>query len=140
VALEEGDLASTTWWTGRPVRIDEYHGVPGRIAAFVRDELRTGSSVASPIVASGGCGGTLFVHAKQTRLDLRTERRLPEPVEAATYFVVGEGLAQRGHAAHASVVKVELGAYDAILQLAIRDDGVGGAGRHRGPVSWRSLP
>jgi signal transduction histidine kinase len=34
--------------------------------------------------------------------------------------------------AHASIVNVELDAHDAILQLAIRDDGVGGADPRRG--------
>jgi len=63
--LEGGDLASMVWRTGRPVRIDDYHGVPGRIAAFVRDELGIGSSVASPIVVEGRLWGTLFVHARQ---------------------------------------------------------------------------
>jgi GAF domain-containing protein len=63
--LEGDDLASMIWRTGRPVRIDDYHGVPGHIAAFVRDELGIGSSVASPIVVEGRLWGTLFVHAKQ---------------------------------------------------------------------------
>ena len=52
------------WRTGRPVRIDDYDGVPGHIAAFVRGELGIGSSVASPIVVEGRLWGTLFVHAK----------------------------------------------------------------------------
>jgi signal transduction histidine kinase len=64
--LEGGDLASMIWRTGRPVRIDDYHGVPGRIATFVRDELGIGSSVGSPIVVEGRLWGALFVHAKQT--------------------------------------------------------------------------
>jgi hypothetical protein len=49
---------------------------------------------------------------------------------------------------HASVVKVELDAHDAILQLAIRDDGLGGADPSKGsglarsrskarPAQWR---
>src|SRR5712671_2884562 len=54
--LEGGDLASTVFQTSRPVRIDDYHGVPGRIAAFVRERLGISSSVASPIVVEGGCG------------------------------------------------------------------------------------
>jgi signal transduction histidine kinase len=65
--LEGGDLASTVFRTGRPVRIDDYRGVPGRIAAFVRDELGISSSVASPIVVEGRLWGVLFLHAKQTR-------------------------------------------------------------------------
>ncbi len=76
--LEGGDLASMIWRTGRSVRIDDYHGVPGRIAAFVRDELGIGSSVGSPIVVEGRLWGTLFVHAKQNGRPLPrdTESRL----------------------------------------------------------------
>jgi signal transduction histidine kinase len=76
--LEGGDLASTIARTGRPVRIDDYHGVPGRIAAFVRDELGIGASVGSPIVVDGRLWGALFVHSKQTRRPLPrdTESRL----------------------------------------------------------------
>jgi PAS domain S-box-containing protein len=76
--LEGGDLASTIARTGRPVRIDDYHGVPGRIAAFVRDELGISSSVGSPIVVEGRLWGALFVHSKQTHPPLPhdTESRL----------------------------------------------------------------
>jgi signal transduction histidine kinase len=76
--LEGGDLASTIWRTGRPVRIDDYRGVPGRIAAFVREELGISSSVGSPIVVGGRLWGALFVHSKQTDQPLPrdTESRL----------------------------------------------------------------
>jgi signal transduction histidine kinase len=263
--LEGGDLASTIWRTGRPVRIDDYHGVPGRIAAFVREELGIGSSVGSPIVVAGRLWGALFVHSKQTHqplprdtesrltgftelvataianaesraelkasrarivaaadetrrrlerdlhdgiqqrlvslqlelravqaavppelgelerdlsrvaeglasvfdelreisrgihpailsegglgpalrslrrrsavpveLDLQAEVRLPERVEVAAYYVVSEALTNAAKHAHASIVKVELDTRDATLQLAIRDDGLGGADLSRG--------
>jgi PAS domain S-box-containing protein len=76
--LEGGDVASTIARTGRPVRIDDYHGVPGRIAAFVRDELGISSSVGSPIVVDGRLWGALFVHSMQTDepLPRDTESRL----------------------------------------------------------------
>jgi signal transduction histidine kinase len=76
--LEGGDVASVVSRTGRPVRIDDYRGVPGRIAAFVRDELGVGSSVASPIVVEGQLWGVLFVHSKQIDQPLAhdTESRL----------------------------------------------------------------
>jgi signal transduction histidine kinase len=64
--LEGGDLASTISRTGRPVRIDDYHGVPGRVAEFVREELEIVSSVGSPIVVEGRMWGALFVHSKQS--------------------------------------------------------------------------
>jgi GAF domain-containing protein len=76
--LEGGDLASEISRTGQPVRIDDYHGVPGRISAFVREELGIGSSVGSPIVVEGRLWGALFIHAKQTDQPPRpgTESRL----------------------------------------------------------------
>jgi signal transduction histidine kinase len=263
--LEGGDLASTIWRTRRPVRIDDYRGVPGRIAAFVRDELGIGASVGSPIVVEGRLWGALFVHSKRSdqplprdtesrltgftelvataianaegraelmasrarivaaadetrrrierdlhdgtqqrlvslglelraaqeavppqlgelkrelsrvakglanvfdelreishgihpailsegglepalralcrrsavpvELDLRAERRLPAHVEVAAYYAVSEALTNAAKHAHASVVHVELDTHDAILQFAIRDDGVGGADPGRG--------
>jgi len=258
--LEGGDLASAVFQTGRPVRIDDYRGVPGRIAAFVRDELGIGSSVASPILDEGRLWGVLFLHSKLGRqpftpdtesrltgftelvataianaenlaalaasrarivaaaddtrrrierdlhdriqqqlaslmLDLRTVqasvparfgelhgklspiaerlasvsdqvraishgvhpailsksglesalkslalqsvmpvelhlragRRLPEHVEVAAYYAVSEALTNAAKHAHASAVHVELDTPGPILQLAIRDDGIGGA-------------
>jgi signal transduction histidine kinase len=263
--LEGGDLASAIARTGRPVRIDDYRAVPGRIAAFVRDELGVVSSVGSPIVVEGRLWGALFIHSKETHhplprdiesrltgftelvataianaegraalaasrarvvaaadetrrrierdlhdgiqqrlvslglelraaqvtvppqlgeldgvvshvveglasvldelreisrgihpailsegglepalaalrrrsavrveLDLNVERRLPEPIEVAAYYVVSEALTNAAKHAHASAVNVELDTDDAILQLAIRDDGIGGADPGRG--------
>jgi len=63
--LEGGDLASTVFLTGHSVRIDDYRGLPGRIAAFVRDELGICASVASPIVVEARLWGVLFLHSKQ---------------------------------------------------------------------------
>jgi signal transduction histidine kinase len=65
-------------------------------------------------------------------LDLHTEQRLPEPVEVAAYYVVSEALANAAKHAQASVVKVELRTHDARLQLAIQDDGIGGADVNHG--------
>ena len=76
--LEGGDLASMIWTTGRSVRIDDYDGVPGPIAVFVREQLGVRSSVASPIVVEGRLWGTLFIHSKQAQgpLAADTESRL----------------------------------------------------------------
>lgn len=258
--LEGGDVASMVSKTGRSVRIDDYRGVPGHIAAFVREELGIVSSVASPIVVEGRLWGALFLHSKQTHqpfprdtesrltgfaelvataianaesraalaasrarvvvaadetrrrierdlhdgiqqqlvslmlelravqaavpsqlgelegrvsriaerlagvfdqvreishgihpailsgrglqpalkalarrsavpveLDLRAGRRLPGQVEVAAYYTVSEALANAAKHARASAVHVELDTPDAIVRLAIRDDGIGGA-------------
>jgi signal transduction histidine kinase len=70
------------WRSGRPVRIDDYHGIPGRIAAFVREDLGIHCSVGSPIVVEGHLWGALFAHSKQTQpLPPRTETRLTDFTE-----------------------------------------------------------
>jgi GAF domain-containing protein len=81
--IEGGDLASTIWRTGRSVRIDDYAAVPGRIAAFVREQLGIGSSVGSPIVVEGRLWGALFVHSKQSEQPFPqdTESRLTDFTE-----------------------------------------------------------
>src|SRR6202035_234295 len=81
--LQGGDLASTVFRTGQSVRIDDYDSVPGPIAAFVREELGVGASVASPIVVEGRLWGVLYLHAKQTRRPVPrdTESRLADFTE-----------------------------------------------------------
>jgi signal transduction histidine kinase len=61
--------------------------------------------------------------------DVHVERRLPEPIEIAAYYVVCEALTNTAKHAHASVVHVELDAQDTTVRLAVRDDGIGGADR-----------
>jgi signal transduction histidine kinase len=46
--------------------------------------------------------------------------------------VVSEALTNTAKHAHASVVAVDLGTYDATVHLAIRDDGIGGADLSQG--------
>jgi signal transduction histidine kinase len=83
------------------------------------------------ILMRGGLEPALRALARRStvavELDLRAEHRLPEHVEVAAYYIVSEALTNAAKHAQASVVNVELEAHDAILQLAIRDDGIGGA-------------
>jgi signal transduction histidine kinase len=65
-------------------------------------------------------------------LDLETDRRLPENVEVAAYFVTSEALANAAKHSQASVIHVDLAARDGTVRLAIRDDGLGGAEPGRG--------
>jgi signal transduction histidine kinase len=73
--LGAGDLSTTISRSGRPGRIESYDGIPGRIAAFVRDQLRIRSSVGSPIVVEGRLWGALLAHSTQ-------EEPLPADAEA----------------------------------------------------------
>jgi signal transduction histidine kinase len=60
-------------------------------------------------------------------LDIRGDRRLPEQVEVAVYYVVSEALTNTAKHADASLVRVDLDVQDSVLRLAVQDDGAGGA-------------
>jgi signal transduction histidine kinase len=105
--------------------------------AAALEELREISRGIHPAILSrGGLERALRVLASRSaipvQLDVRGRRRLPPPVEVAAYYVVSEALTNAAKHAHASVVTVELHAHDATLQVAIRDDGVGGADPEQG--------
>jgi signal transduction histidine kinase len=105
--------------------------------AGVFDELREIAHGIHPaILSEGGLGPALKALSRRSavpvELDVHAERRLPEPTEVAAYYVVSEALTNTAKHAHASVVHVELDTRDAILRLAIRDDGIGGADRRLG--------
>jgi signal transduction histidine kinase len=65
-------------------------------------------------------------------VDLRIAAPLPENLEVTAYYVTSEALANAAKHAHASEVRVTAGIEDGWLELAIRDDGVGGADPSRG--------
>jgi PAS domain S-box-containing protein len=118
-----------------PPQLGELDGELSRIAeglAGVLEELREISRGIHPaILSEGGLGPALRTLARRSavpvELDLRAERRPPEQVEVAAYYAVAEALTNAAKHARASVVRVELDMHDATLQLAIRDDGIGGA-------------
>jgi signal transduction histidine kinase len=60
-------------------------------------------------------------------LDLDVDRRLPEPIELAAYYVVAEALTNSVKHAHATVIDVHAAAGEGVLQVRVRDDGSGGA-------------
>jgi signal transduction histidine kinase len=123
-----------------PPQLGEIKGEFSRAAdelAVVLEELREISRGIHPaILSERGLGPALRALARRSpvpvELDLRSERRLPEHVEVAAYYAVSEALTNAAKHAHASVVHVELDTHDAVLQLAIRDDGLGGADPKQG--------
>jgi len=103
------------------------------------DDLRElARGIHPPILVEGGLGPALRALARRSavpvELDLRTAGRLPEPVEIAAYFVVSEALTNTIKHARASAftVAIEADAADAVLRVAVQDDGAGGADFSRG--------
>jgi signal transduction histidine kinase len=96
------------------------------------EELRELSRGIHPaILSEGGLPPALKALARRSavpvELEVDVQARLPEPVEAAAYYVVSEALANAAKHAHASVAQVQAQARDGRLRLSVRDDGVGGA-------------
>jgi signal transduction histidine kinase len=56
-----------------------------------------------------------------------TPQRLPAELEATAYFIVAEALTNAARHARASSAQVAVLVDGAVLRLAVRDDGVGGA-------------
>jgi len=103
----------------------------------VSDELREMARGIHPaIVTEGGLGPALKSLARRSavpvELDLRVEVGLPERVEVAAYYVVSEALTNAAKHARASVVHVAVRARDHMLDVSVRDDGLGGADPSRG--------
>ena len=98
----------------------------------ILDELREISRGIHPaILSQNGLSAALRSLARRssvpTALDIRGIGRLPQPVEAAAYYVVSEALTNAVKYANATVIHVALGVNDTTLRLSIDDDGDGGA-------------
>jgi signal transduction histidine kinase len=65
-------------------------------------------------------------------LSVVLDERLPEPVEAASYYVVAEALANVAKYAAATGVSVDVGRRNGRALVEVADDGVGGADPARG--------
>ena len=123
-----------------PSHLRELEGALSRVVgelANLFDELREISLGIHPaVLAAGGLEAALRALRRRSavpvELDVRIGRRLPQPVEVAAYYVVSEALTNAAKHSHATVVNVELVTDERIMQLAIRDDGIGGADANKG--------
>jgi signal transduction histidine kinase len=123
-----------------PSGLDELRADVGRLAQGLSDalqELREMSRGIHPAVLTlGGLLPALELLARrsnvQVELDLRCERRFPEQVEAAAYYIVSEALTNASKHAAATRAWVSLRVEEGTLYLSVRDDGVGGADPTRG--------
>jgi signal transduction histidine kinase len=62
-----------------------------------------------------------------TRLDVALDRRLPDQVESAAYFVASEALTNAAKHSHGSEVRVTASDEGRSLTVEVADDGIGGA-------------
>jgi signal transduction histidine kinase len=128
-------LALRSVQTALPPQLGALEGELARVAeglASVQADLREMARGIHPaVLARGGLAPALKTLARRStvpvQLDVRAERRMPERVEVAAYYVVAEALTNAAKHAHASVVHIDAEAADGALRLCVRDDGTGGA-------------
>jgi signal transduction histidine kinase len=106
------------------------------LADAVEDLHEISRGLRPAILSNGGLGPALRRlcgrAAVPVVLDVASERRWPESVEVAAYYVVSEALTNVAKHAQASVVTISVDLREQFLQIAIQDDGVGGADPSRG--------
>ena len=106
------------------------------LAGAAEDLQEISRGIHPAILSKGGLGPALRTLARRAavpvELDTHLPERLPERVEVAAYYVVSEALTNAAKHAEASVVHVGVDARDAIVEITVRDDGVGGADPDRG--------
>jgi signal transduction histidine kinase len=101
------------------------------------DELReTARGIHPPSLSEDGLASAVRALARRSpipvELEVSTSERFAKSVEVTGYYVVSELLTNAAKHANASVVRVAIEASNAMLQLAVCDDGVGGADPARG--------
>ena len=127
------DLRSTE--AAVPLRMPELRaqiaGVADNLTGSLEELRELSRGIHPAILSDGGLSPAIKALARRSavpvQLDLDIQRRLPEPIEVAAYYVVSEALANTAKHARASIAHVELRADDGRLQLSVSDDGVGGA-------------
>jgi signal transduction histidine kinase len=101
------------------------------LAGAVEELQEISRGIHPAILSRGGLGPALRSLARRSsvpvELELDVDRRLPEQVEVATYYVVSEALTNAAKHSQASALRVRAGAEDGVVSLSITDDGVGGA-------------
>jgi signal transduction histidine kinase len=117
-----------------PAGLEDVRAEVGRFAdrlTSVVEELREMSRGIHPaILTEGGLSPALEALALRSpvavKLNVCSERRLPDGIEVAVYYVVSEALTNAAKHAEASRVEIDLHVEEALC-LSVVDDGVGGA-------------
>jgi signal transduction histidine kinase len=126
--------------TSTPPELTELKAQLARAATGLGDALQDLQEISRGIhpavLSQSGLAPALKGLARRStipvELELGVDRRFREQVEVAAYYVVAEALTNSAKHAHASVVHVALHEQNGILELSIRDDGIGGADSSKG--------
>jgi len=109
----------------------EIAGVEQELAAASEDLRQLSRGIHPVVLSNAGLGPALRALCRRAvmpaKLSINVERRLPESVEVAVYYVVAEALTNAAKHAYASRTLITVDVDDVRVRLSIADDGIGGA-------------
>ncbi len=101
------------------------------LAGLYSDLQELSRGIHPAILSRGGLGPAIKTLARRSpvpvQLEVNVDRRLPESVEVAAYYVAAEAMTNSAKHANAAEITVRAVLDDARLQLSVIDDGIGGA-------------
>ncbi|WP_330186159.1 DUF4118 domain-containing protein [Dactylosporangium sp. AC04546] len=118
-----------------PVRA-ELSQVVDTVTSIFQDLQELSRGIHPAVLSKGGLGPALKTLARRSPtpvdISLTVDRKVPEPVEVCTYYVVSEALTNATKHAQATLIRVDVNAGETYLRICIRDNGIGGANADRG--------
>jgi PAS domain S-box-containing protein len=123
-----------------PVGLDglraELSDVAQGLTAAVEDLQEYARGIHPAVLSKGGLAPALKALARRSPIPVELRVDVAGPletgIEAAAYYVVSETLANAAKHARASVISVDVASGDAVIDVTVSDDGVGGADASRG--------
>jgi signal transduction histidine kinase len=106
-------------------------GAMGNLEEAIRELRELARGIHPAVLSARGLGSAVEALAQRMPLPIEItcvpDERLPEPVEAAAYFVVAEAITNVARYAGASHAQVDVRCADGELVVSVVDDGIGGA-------------
>ena len=114
-----------------PELADTVGDLADKLAAALAELRELARGIHPAVLSDHGLAPAIHVLVERAPIevecDLEFEGRLPPPVEAAAYFVVAEGLTNVVKYANAAKAKVSVRRRPGAVEVAVSDDGIGGA-------------
>jgi signal transduction histidine kinase len=106
------------------------------VSSIATDLQELSRGIHPAVLSNGGLGQALKTLGRRSPVPVEVvvgvDRRLPESVEVAAYYVVAEALTNAAKHAQPSAVWVRVDTQGPDLHLSIQDDGIGGADSAKG--------
>jgi signal transduction histidine kinase len=136
MALQLGAVRSRQSRSADPALAAALEELSGQLSVALGELRDLARGIHPAVLTEGGLRPALLSLAERSPVPAHVAEaptgRLPHTVEATAYFIVSEALANTAKHARASSVTITVARSDSHLEVAVIDDGVGGADAGRG--------